>query len=131
MGLGAFQSTARQRAPGLGRRAYGHPLPDYQARDQASRPDPLVHHGLRASPSFVIGMSITYAQINKALITHFLHVLLGHDPPCAARAGVEGQEVGPRRLEPESHVARIGRLDGDHPLLQGLISATAITLERE
>src|SRR6266852_766637 len=65
MGLGAFQSTARQRAPGLGRRAYGHPLPDYPARDQASRPDPLVHHGLRASPFFVIGMSITYAQINN------------------------------------------------------------------
>ena len=70
-------------------------------------------------------------RLLEAVVTDPLHVLLGHDPAGAGGRRVEGQEVGPRLLQPEAHPAGIDDLDGGHPLLERLVGRAAIALEGE
>ncbi len=66
-----------------------------------------------------------------SLLADLLHVLLGHDPAGSGGAGVERQEVGPRRFELESDLVGVGCLDGGHPVLDLLVGRAAIPLEGE
>ena len=56
-----------------------------------------------------------------SLVADLLHVLLGHDPAGSGGAGVEREEVGPRRFELEADLVGVGRLDGGHPVLDLLV----------
>jgi len=65
------------------------------------------------------------------VVPDLLDVLLGNDPAGAGGARVEGEEVGPRRLEAEAHAAGIGCLDTGHPVLERLRGGALVALVGE
>ena len=67
----------------------------------------------------------------EAIVADLGHVLARHDPGGTADAGIEGEKVGPRLLQPEPHVLRIRRLDRGDTLLEQALAGTPIALERE
>ena len=57
----------------------------------------------------------------KALVADLSEILFGNDPPHAAgQGGVDGEEVGPGRVEHKAHVMGIDDLDGLHLRVQEL-----------
>ena len=71
-------------------------------------------------------------RLAKALFTHALDVLPGHDPSGAGDEGaVESREIRPRLLEDEAHAIGRGRLDLLHRVLENLRSPAAVALEGE
>ncbi len=67
----------------------------------------------------------------EPVVAHALDVLLRHDPPRPGGAQVEGEEVGPRPLQPEADAPGVGRLHRRHRLLERLGRRSPVPLERE
>src|SRR5262245_37615285 len=56
-------------------------------------------------------------RLLEAVVSDLLDVFLRHDPAGAGGAGVEGEEIGPRFLQLEPDMLRVGCLDRRHAVL--------------
>ena len=70
-------------------------------------------------------------RLLEAVVADLLDIFLRHDPAGAGGAAVERQKIGPRVLQREAHMPRIGGFDRGDPLLEHVVRGAAIALERE